>query len=134
MAIREPRSLAPGERLDLGGHCVEWIDTPHVPHAFDAGVLYDHATRTLLCGDLFGCFGDFPPTTTDDVVGPAIDAEDRFPSMSLHPATGSVIRGLAGLDVDALAPMHGPVFTGDCRGALHALSDDAERRITQARH
>ncbi len=50
MAARAPRPLAPGEKLDIGSHCVEWIDTPHVPHAWEAGVLYDHTTKTLLCG------------------------------------------------------------------------------------
>jgi hypothetical protein len=48
--------------------------------------------------------------------------------MSLHPATGSIIRGLAALDVATLALMHGPVFSGDCRRALHDLADDADRR------
>jgi len=131
MAIREPRALEPGEQLDLGGHRVEWIDTPHVPHGWEAGVLYDHEMRVLLCGDLFSCYGDFAPTTTDDIVGPAIEAEDTFPSMSLHPATGARIRGLAEYDVASLALMHGPVFTGDCRAALHALADDADRRVAR---
>lgn len=131
MAIREPRALEPGELLDLGGHRVEWIDTPHVPHGWEAGVLFDHETQTLLCGDLFSCYGDFAPTTSDDIVGPAIEAEDLFPSMSLHPATGARIRGLAELDVVALGLMHGPVFTGDCRAALRALADDADRRVAR---
>ncbi len=132
MADRPPRPLAPGDKLDLGGHCVEWIDTPHVPHAWEAGVLFDHATRTLLCGDLFSRYGSYAPATTEDIVGPAIDAEDAFPSMSLHPASGSLIRSLAELDVAALALMHGPVFTGDGRRALCELADDADRRIAAA--
>ena len=133
LADRPPRPLEPGETLDLGGHCVEWIDTPHVPHAWEAGVLFDHTTGTLFCGDLFSCYGNYAPTTTDDIVTPAIAAEDGFPSMSLHPATGSTIRRLADLEPTALALMHGPVFTGDCGDALHRLADDADRRIAQAR-
>ena len=134
LADRPPRPLEPGEKLDLGGHCVEWIDTPHVPHAWEAGVLFDHTTGTLLCGDLFSQNGNYAPTTTDDIVGPAVDAEDGFPSMSLHPATGSIIRGLADLDPTALALMHGPVFTGDCAGALRGLADDADRRVAREGH
>jgi flavorubredoxin len=126
---REPRPLAAGETLDTGGHCLEWIDTPHVPHGWDAGVLYDRTTKTLFCGDLFGCYGDYEPTTSADVVGPAIEAEDRFPAMSLHPATPSLIGGLAELDLAALASMHGPTFTGDCGAALRDLAVDADRRI-----
>ena len=133
MADRSPRALEPGEKLAIGDHCLEWIATPHVPHAWEAGVLLDHSTRTLLCGDLFSRNGDYPPTTTDDIVGPASEAEDGFPSMSLHPASGSIIRDLARHDVVALALMHGPVFTGDCSDALEGLADDTERRLMRAR-
>jgi hypothetical protein len=101
-----------------------------VPHAWEAGLLYDETTRTLFCGDLFSQFGAYRATTTADIVAPAIAAEDAMPSMSLHPATGHAIRDLADLDVDALSLMHGPTFTGDCRDALHALAADADRRIT----
>ena len=132
MADRPPRPLDPGETLDVGSHRLEWIDTPHVPHAWEAGVLFDHTTRLLLCGDLFSRNGRYPPTTTDDIVAPAIEAEDGFASMSLHPASGSIIRDLAERDISALALMHGPVFIGDCREALHGLAHDTERRIMHA--
>ena len=39
-------------------------------------MLFDHTTRTLFCGDLFSQYGRYAPTTTDDIVGPAIEAED----------------------------------------------------------
>jgi hypothetical protein len=87
----------------------------------------------LFCGDLFSCMGAYEPTTTDDIVGPASAAEDGMPSMSLHPASGLVIRGLTRFDVAALALMHGPVFTGDCRAALDELAADTDRRVEQAR-
>jgi flavorubredoxin len=131
-AARPPRPLTNGETIDIGGHVVRWIDTPHVPHNLDAGLLFDETTRTLFCGDLFAMFGDPAPTTTDDIVGPAITAEDAMPSMSLHPTTGDIIRDLGKLGPAALALMHGPVFTGDCVAALERLADDAERRIDAA--
>ena len=53
LADRPPRPLADGEVLDIGGHRMRWIDTPHVPHGWEAGVLYDETTKTLFCGDLF---------------------------------------------------------------------------------
>lgn len=46
LADRPPRPLADGEKLDIGGHIVQWFDTPHVPHAWEAGVLYDATTKT----------------------------------------------------------------------------------------
>ncbi len=130
LADRPPRPLADGECLDTGGHVLQWFDTPHVPHAWEAGVLYDSTTKTLLCGDLFTRLGEYEPITTDDIVGPAVDAEDVLPgSLSLHPASAATVRRLAELDVDTLALMHGPAFTGDCRQALLDLADDFDRRI-----
>lgn len=132
LADRPPRPLADGEELDLGGHVVQWFDTPHVPHGWEAGVLYDMTTRTLLCGDLFTRYGDFEATTTADIVGPAVQAEDEAPgSLSLHPSSGAIIRRLAELDIDTLAPMHSPAFTGDCHAALLELADDVDRRIAE---
>lgn len=132
LADRPPRPLADGEELDLGGHVVQWFDTPHVPHGWEAGVLYDMTTRTLLCGDLFTRYGDFEATTTADIVGPAVQAEDEAPgSLSLHPSSGAIIRRLAELDIDTLAPMHSPAFTGDCPAALLRLADDVDRRIAE---
>lgn len=134
LADRPPQPLADGDLLDIGGHVLQWLDTPHVPHAWEAGVLHDSTTKTLFCGDLFTRFGEFEPITDDDIVGPAIEAEDLAPgSLSLHPTSGATIRRLADLDVETLALMHGPAFTGDCRQALLDLADDFDRRGA-ARH
>jgi flavorubredoxin len=133
LADRPPRPLSDGEVLDIGGHRIRWIDTPHVPHAWEAGLLYDETTRTLFCGDLFTRTGSYAPSATDDVVGPAIAAEDLFHASSLAPASGETVRGLATLDVATLALMHGPAFTGDCRTALLDLAQDFDRRIAAAR-
>jgi flavorubredoxin len=77
MADRTPQVLYDGEVIDLGkGKRVRYIDTPHIPHGWDAGVLYEETSRTLLCGDLFAQLGDGPALTESDVVGPAIAAED----------------------------------------------------------
>lgn len=104
-----------------------------MPHAWEAGLLFDTTSRTLFCSDLFTQMGNYPASTADDIVGPAIAAEQDFPgSLSLHPATGSVIRRLADLDVATLAPMHGPAFTGDCTTALIDIADDIDKRIAAA--
>ena len=130
LADRPPQALADGEELDIGGHIVQWFDTPHVPHAWEAGVLYDTTTETLFCGDLFAQFGEYEALSSDDIVGPAVLAEDDAPgSLSLHPSSGTTVRRLAALDIKILALMHGPAFTGDCRSALLHLADDFDRRI-----
>lgn len=129
LADRAPRPLADGEVLDIGGHRLRWIDTPHVPHAWEAGIIYDETTRTLFCGDLFTQTGSYAPASSEDIVGPAIAAEDIFSASSLAPASGATVRSLAELDVATLALMHGPAFTGDCQAALTDLADDFDRRI-----
>jgi flavorubredoxin len=108
---------------------MRWIDTPHVPHAWEAGLLYDETTRTLLCGDLFTQIGNYDATSTADIVEPAGVAEDIFRSSSLAPSSSATVRRLAELDVAALALMHGPTFSGDCRAALLDLADDYDKRI-----
>jgi flavorubredoxin len=127
-ADRAPRVLADGETIDLGGKRVRFIDTPHTPHGWDAGVLYEETTGTLLCGDLFTQLGNDRALTDGDVVGPAIAAEDLFKYSALNPAMGETIRSLASLVPRTLALMHGPSFTGDGAAALHALADDYDRR------
>ena len=37
MADRPPRVLSNGEVIDIGGKRLRYIDTPHVPHGWDAG-------------------------------------------------------------------------------------------------
>jgi flavorubredoxin len=130
MADRAPRVLADGETIDLGrGKRVRYIDTPHTPHGWDAGVLFEESTRTLMCGDLFTQLGDGPPLTEGDVVGPAIAAEDVFKYSCLNPGMGATIRGLSRLAPRTLALMHGPSFAGDGTAALRALADDYDRRV-----
>ena len=133
MADRAPRVLQDGEVIDLGrGKRVRYIDTPHTPHGWDAGVMIEEQTGTLLCGDLFTQLGDGPAVTSGDIVGPAIAAEDLFKYSALAPGMGSAIRALAKTRPKTLALMHGPSFSGDGAAALNALADDYDRRMHAA--
>jgi flavorubredoxin len=133
LADRPPRTLADGEVLDLGGKQVQHLDTPHVPHNWEARALFEQSTQTLFCGDLFAQIGDGPAVTESDLVEPAIDAERIFLSTSLGPATGPTIRRLAALQPSTLAVMHGSSFHGDCGAALDQLADAYEATFLQAR-
>lgn len=119
---RPPRALADGEVLDLGGKRVRHIDTPHVPHNWEARVVYEETTRTLLCGDLFTHTGDGPAVTEGDIVQPARAAEEMFRATACAPATGATIRRLAELEPSTLAIMHGSSYRGDCARALRDLA------------
>ena len=129
-ADRAPRGLNDGEVMDLGrGKRVRYIDTPQIPHGWDACVMYEESTRTLLCGDLFTQLGNDAALTDRDIVGPALAAEDMFQSSSLNPNMGTTIRKLADLSPRTLALMHGPSYSGDGAAALRALGDDYDRRV-----
>ena len=132
LADRPPRPLATGEVLDLGGKRVRHISTPHVPHGWDAGVVFEETTGTLFCGDLFTATGAHVPVTTDDVVAPAVVAEGIFGATSLTADTAPTIASLAELDPARLALMHGPVYEGDPAAALLALAGVYEEQF-QAR-
>lgn len=129
MADRPPRALADGEVLDLGGKRIRLLPTPHVPHGWEAQLLYEEVTGTLFCGDLFTHVGNPAALTSDDIVGPAMAAEEMFGATSIGPLTAPTIRRLAELSPRTLATMHGSSFNGDCGGALRTLADGYEQRL-----
>jgi len=132
MADRPPSVLSDGEVIDIGGKRLRYIDTPHVPHGWDAGVMFEETTATLLCGDLFTRLGDGPALTEGDIVESSIVTEDLFHYTSLAPTTGAAIRKLAELKPKILAAMHGAAYSGDGAAALRALADYYDSRLRAA--
>jgi flavorubredoxin len=126
---RPPRALGEGEVIDLGGKRVRQISTPHVPHGWEAQLLFEETTGTLLCGDLFSQIGAGPAVTTDDVVEPALAAERLFHASSLTPNTAGTLRQLGDLSPTTLAIMHGASFRGDGKAALYDLAAGYEKLI-----
>jgi flavorubredoxin len=127
MCDRPPRALAEGEVIDLGGKRVRQISTPHVPHGWEAQVLYEETTGTLFCGDLLSHVGPGKALTSGDVVEPALAAERMFHATCLTPHTGQTLRALADLQPRTLAIMHGQSFQGDGKQALRDLAAGYER-------
>lgn len=121
---RPPRALADGETLALGAHAVRWFDTPHLPHAWECGYLYEPGTRTLLCGDLFTQPGaGDPPLTEGDILGPS-EAMRRGLDYYAHArGTRAMLERLAAAAPRTLACMHGSAWTGDASALLRALAD-----------
>jgi len=123
MANRPPRALKNDETIDLGGKKVRWLDTPHVPHNWDAGLIYEETTGTLFSSDLFTQMGPCAATTTGDIVEAAIATGKAIPYMPITPQAEPTLRRLAGLSPKTIALMHGPTFQGDGAAALTALAD-----------
>jgi flavorubredoxin len=122
-ADRPPRALADGEELDLGRHRIRWIDTPHVPHGWDAGLIWESATRTLLCSDLFTQPGmELPPATEGDILGPSEAMRPGAGYFSCLDKARATLGRLAELRPGTLATMHGSSFRGDGAALLRALA------------
>jgi hypothetical protein len=48
-ALRPARGLKNNETIITGKHTLRFKSTPHLPHGWDAGLLFDETTQTLLC-------------------------------------------------------------------------------------
>ncbi|HUA15855.1 MAG TPA: MBL fold metallo-hydrolase [Verrucomicrobiae bacterium] len=125
---RESRPLTDGGTFATGKYRFRYCRTPHLPHGWDAGVLFEETDGTLLCSDLFHQNGDVEPLTSADVVGRSSQAMKEYqagilaeyvPYTSL---TAQNLRKLADLNPKTLAIMHGSSFSGDCVRALHDLN------------
>jgi flavorubredoxin len=122
LADRAPVALADGETLRLGRYSVQWIDGPHVPHAWENGFLFIPELRALLCGDLFTQPGaQHPPLVTSDILSPSEAMRARLDYFAHGPNTAPVLTRLAALEPRLLACMHGSAWTGDGAALLHEL-------------
>ncbi|MEX2481245.1 MAG: MBL fold metallo-hydrolase [Gammaproteobacteria bacterium] len=129
LADRPPLVVANGAVLDLGGKRVRYIDTPHVPHAWESGLIFEETTKTLFTGDLFTQLGDGPARGPASIVELAIAAEEAFQATALTPATAPTIRSLKALHPECLAVMHGSCFVGDCESELESLAAYCEAQL-----
>lgn len=121
LAARPPVPIT--EPLDVGGHHLRLIATPHVPHNWESALWFDETTSTLLAGDLFTATGDGPAITSDDLLDAALAAEEAFHFTSVGNAIAPTIRQLAELEPVVLACMHGSSYQGDGGTQLRALAN-----------
>ena len=125
---REARGLADGGAFVTGKYRFRYCRTPHLPHGWDAGVLFEETQKTLLCSDLFHQSGEVEPLTSADVVGRSHQAMKEYQSGILadyvpySPLTARNLKKLAELKPKTLAIMHGSSFTGDCARELDDLN------------
>jgi flavorubredoxin len=132
VADRPARPLADGEILKLGRHELRWFDTPHLPHAWECGLMMELQTRTLLCGDLFtqGGTGE-TPLTESDILGPSEAFRSPMDYYAHSPDTGAMLERLAAERPEVLACMHGSAWRGDGAALLRDLAKTLERRATK---
>jgi len=123
-ALRPARGLGNDEVFQTGKYRFRFKATPHLPHGWDAGFLFEETTRTLLCSDLLGHSGEVDPVTESDIVGRFRETTGAFQGgplanyMPFTPHTEAQVRELASLKPQVCAPMHGSVFVGNGEQAL----------------
>lgn len=126
-ALRPARQLADGEEFTTGKRRFRFLHTPHVPHCWEAGVLFEETDRTLFCTDLLQQNGERPPLGGPELLGlcrRALVDYQKGPFANYLPytrLTGPTLNRLAALEPRTLATMHGSVFRGDGAKALRDL-------------
>ncbi len=124
---RPARALADGAEVTLGKHKVRWLYTPHVPHAWECGLLFEESTRTLLCGDLFTQGGhEHKPLTDGDILGPSEAMREGMDYYSHAKDTRQILEKLAATEPTTLACMHGSAWKGNGGELIRALADELD--------
>ena len=123
IALRPAHALADGEELSLGGHVVRWLDTPHFPHAWECGHLFEKTTQTLFCGDLFTQGGhEHEPLSTQDILDSSEEMRGGLDYFSHTRHVHELAEKLALTSPRVLACMHGAAWQGDGATLLRQLA------------
>jgi len=127
-ALRPAKGMVDGETFETGRHRYRFVQTPHVPHCWEAGLLYEETKGTLLCSDLFHQGGDVEPFTDANVIERArktlvdYQASPLANYMPYTKHTDGIMQKLAALNPRTIAPMHGSAFSGEGAQALRDLA------------
>ena len=125
---RPARGFADGGEFSIGSRKMKWLYTPHVPHGWDCGILFDVSTKTLLCGDLFTQPGANMPAVRESEVLTASEAMRGMMDYYAHAkSTSAMLERLASLQPAMLACQHGSAYRGDGAALLRELSATIER-------
>ena len=127
-AVRPVNAMKDNTVLKTGQYTFRFIRTPHLPHGWDAGMMFEETNRTLLCSDLFHQNGDRISLTDKDILDAykkSILEYEKGPLMAYTPYTrdtSKLLSSLAELKPKTLATMHSSSFYGDCHKALNDLN------------
>lgn len=103
-----------------------FMSTPHVPHGWDASLLFEETQGVLFCSDLFSHSGE-RAALTDDIAARAHEAlleEQQGPFrdvMAYNAQTDAILAALESLRPSVLAVMHGSSHAGDGAAAIRSL-------------
>ncbi|MEZ5427201.1 MAG: hypothetical protein R2747_13105 [Pyrinomonadaceae bacterium] len=128
-AARPARPLEDGETFSTGKYRFRYLKTPHVPHCWEAGLMFEETNRTLFCSDLFHQNGDVEPITSVSVIDSCRQTLIEYqqgPLADYIPYTNKtdgILKSLAELRPQTLAAMHGSTYSGNGEKALLDLAE-----------
>ncbi len=127
-ASRTARGMQHDETVETGKYRFRFQSTPHLPHGWDSGLLFEETNGTLFCSDVLHQNGDVPALVSSDVLGGArenLKLTQSGPMKNYLPYTSnteSQLKMLADLKPKTLAIMHGSSFNGDCSKTLREFA------------
>jgi flavorubredoxin len=129
-ADRPARGLNDGEIVATGAKRFRFISTPHLPHTWEAGHLFEESTRTLFCSDLFHQDGELEPVidSEPELIARARKTLVRYQAgpfanyLPFTTMTTDLLAKLGALKPAVIAAMHGSTFKGDGARAIDDLA------------
>lgn len=126
-ATRKARGLSDGETFSTGKYRFRFVQTPHLPHGWEAGFLFEETRRILFSSDLFHQSGDVEPLTGESIIERVRETMIAFnagPLAGYQPYTRQTeqnLQKLIALEPATIAVMHGSSYSGDGARALRDL-------------
>lgn len=123
------KGMVDNEEFSTGKYTFNFLQTPHVPHCWEAGLFFEKTNKTLFCSDILHQNGDVEPLTEDSVTERVRDTLVEYqagPLANYLPYTGmtdKTLKRLAALGPATVATMHGSVFAGDGERAILEYAD-----------
>ncbi|MFO8235949.1 MAG: FprA family A-type flavoprotein [Bacteroidales bacterium] len=123
-----------GDEIDLGFHKLSFVMTPWV-HWPETMMTYEQTNKILFSGDAFGSFGTLDGGIFDDEINFEFYEDDmRRYFSNIVGKYGNMVqkafKKLDGIDVEMIAPTHGPVWRDDVNKVL-SLYDKWSKQETE---
>jgi flavorubredoxin len=132
------KGMADGEEFSTGTHTFRFLQTPHVPHNWEAGLLLDTTTGVLFSSDILHQNGDVEALTFDSVTD---RVRKTLVDMQTGPLAGylpysyamdATLKRVADQKPSTVATMHGSVFSGDGERAILEYANVLKEVLGQA--
>ncbi|HMQ03243.1 MAG TPA: hypothetical protein PKD26_04950 [Pyrinomonadaceae bacterium] len=123
------KGMIDGEEFSTGRHTFRFLATPHVPHNWEAGLLFDTTESVLFSSDILHQNGDVVPLTSESVTDRVrqsmleMQASPLADYLPYTPKTDATLKRVAALKPKTVASMHGSIFSGNGEQAIIEYAD-----------